>query len=467
METKIQKDILITNGTIILQDKSVNADILISSSKISKIEQNIKINTSETILINAKNKLVIPGGIDPHVHFDLSTPLGNSSDSFETGSRAALFGGTTSIIDFVTPMQGQSLIEALNDRKQIAKNCLIDYGFHMSITSWNNNTAKEMRQCVENEGINSFKTYLAYQDSIGISISQLSKVMEVAKNLGAIVNIHCEDDTMINNARLSLLKENKTSARYHPKSRPATAESQAVKSVIELAEKIKTKIYIVHVSAKESIKLIENSQKSNNFVYAETCPQYLLLDESFYNLKDYEGAKYVMSPPLRHISHQKVLWNGISNGIVATIATDHCPFYFNGQKSKGFNDFTKIPNGVGGVEHRLSLIYTFGVKERLISNKKFVELCSENAAKIFGIFPQKGAINVGSDADIVVWDSEKENTISSKTHHQNCDYDVYENFKTQGSAEYVIVNGKIAIKSGKLVNEKLQGNYIYRKNIDY
>jgi dihydropyrimidinase len=414
-------------------------------------------------VLNAKNKLVFPGGIDPHVHFDLETPLGKSSDSFETGSRAALFGGTTSIIDFVTPLPGQSLIEALNERKQIAKNCFIDYGFHMSITSWNKNTAKEMRQCVEHEGINSFKVYLAYQDTIGISENELSKVLENAKKLDATVCVHCENDTIIKNMQSELINKNKLSPFYHPKSRPPKAESEAVKSLINLSEKFQTKIYIVHVSAKESVEQIELSQKSNKNIFAETCTQYLLLDEKLYNLKNFESAKYVMSPPLREKSHQEKLWKAIANGRVQTIVTDHCPFHFAGQKNTGSKDFTKIPNGIGGVEHRLSLIYTYGVLEGLLSKQKFVELCSTNAAKHFGMYPKKGAINVGSDADIVIWDTKKSNTISAKTHHQNCDYNAYENFKTIGSPEYVIINGKIVIKSGKLLNKNLKGEYLYRR----
>jgi len=436
-------NILIKQGRIITPNKDFIGDIYISNGKITNIDTHISGVQQNVIILDARNKLVIPGGIDAHVHMHLYTPAGYSSDDFYTGSLAALRGGTTSMIDFVTPNKHQSLIEALKERIKEANNALCNYRFHMSITSWDEHTAEEMKQCVEQYGIRSFKTYLAYKGSIGIEYDELEKVMQTAYKLNALVTVHAEEGDIILENQHKFIQNGQTSPYYHALSRPADVEAKAVEKVITLSEKTGCTTYIVHTSAADSIKKIKAAQKRGIPIYAETCPQYLLLNEQVYQKAIDEALKYVISPPIRNTTDQQELWKAIAEGVVSVIATDHCPFNTYGQKDVGLTNFTKIPNGAGGVEHRMALLYTYGVLGGKMTIKQWIELCCTNPAKIFGISPQKGVLEVGSDADIVIWNPDTENIISAKTHHQNCDSNIYEGFKIFGQAETVILNGKI------------------------
>jgi len=456
------KNLLIQQGTIVTSEKTFLSDILVSEGKISAIGNNLTFPDS-TEIIDASGKYIFPGAIDPHVHFDLATPAGPSSDNFETGSIAGIHGGTTSFIDFITPHKKESLITALENRLKNAENSKTDFGFHMSITSWNKNIAKEMEICVKQYGITSFKCYMAYKGVIGIDDDELFEVMKKAASLNALVTVHCEIGDEILRLQEMFLSDGENSPEYHALSRPPAVESESVKHVIALAQKANCPVYIVHTSAKESVEIIANAQQKGQRVFSETCPQYLLLDDSVYKLQLPESMKYVISPPMRKEEDQQALWAGLKNNSIQTVATDHCPFYLKGQKDVGLHNFARIPNGAGGIEHRLALLYTFGVLKNRISLNQFVALTSTNAAKIFGLYPQKGEIAVGSDGDIVIWNPEKENIISVKTHHQHCDSNIFEGFKTKGCPECVIAKGNLVLSKEQCHTEKIKGNYLFRR----
>lgn len=447
-------NILIQNGTVVTSKQTIVADIFISEGIITQIGNSLIIQEKIDKTIDARGFYIFPGGIDPHVHMHLPTPAGYSADDFETGSKAALFGGTTTLLDFVTPKKGQSLTEALNQRIEEAGISVCDYSFHVSPIEWTENTEKEINECIK-AGITSFKVYMAYKGAVGLEDDDLKKVLKAVGKVGGLVTIHCELGDDIDILRDKFVTEGKTEPKYHALSRPAEMESKAVQKVIDFAKEANCAIYIVHVSAKESLEIIKKAQKTGQKVYAETCPHYLLLDDSNYEGSFENTVKYVLSPPLRKKYDQDALWESIKNGVISSVGTDHCPFNLN-QKSIGKTDFRKIPNGAGGVEHRLSLLYTYGVLENRITLNQFVEITSTQAAKIFGLYPQKGEIVIGSDADLVIWNPEKENIISVKNHKQNCDLEIFEGFKTKGAPEYVI-------KGGRIITEDLKGKFLTRK----
>ena len=451
-------ELLIKNGTIINADRTAKADIFIKNGKIAFIRANIDVHENVN-LINAEGKFLIPGGVDPHVHMHLPVPGGFSSDDFYTGSRAAIFGGTTTLLDFVTPHKSQSLIEALHQRKLEAEESIIDYSFHVSPVDWHHGIEEEIAQCIA-EGISSFKVYLAYLDSIGLNSDVFEKVLKTVGRLGGMVTIHCETGKEIEEKRTEYFNKGFTQAEYHLLSRPSEAEADAVKKAISLAGKNNCPLYIVHVSAKESLVHIEKAKSAGQKVFAETCPQYLLLDDSRYVGTFEETSPYVMSPPLRKKEDNEALWEAINSGLIDTVGTDHCPFTLE-QKYHGKDDFRKIPNGAGGVEHRLGLLYTYGVLADKISLNKWAELCCTNPANLFNL-RSKGKIAPGMDADIVIWDPEPENAISSQTHHQNTDLNIYEGFKTRGKAEAVIRNGEMVIENSEMLPELSKGSFIRR-----
>lgn len=457
------KKTLIKNGTIVTSEKTFQGDILFCDSKTAEVKKKISEFPKDAEIIDASGMLVFAGGVDAHVHFDLPTPAGNSSDDFYSGSIAAIYGGTTSFIDFVTPSKDESLISALNKRLKFSERSLLDYSFHMSITSWNKETSKEMEVIVKEYGITSFKTYLAYKGTIGIEDEELFNVMKTAARLKALVTVHCETGDEILRLQKKFISEGKTSPKYHALSRPASCEAAAVKNVITLAQKTKCPVYIVHTSAAASLEEIEKAQRSGQTVFSETCPQYLLLDDSVYDLPLPESLKYVISPPIREKSNQKKLWDGMKNGSVKVIATDHCPFNTKGQKDKGIHNFTKIPNGAGGIEHRLPLLYTYGVLKKKISLKQLVALTSAYPAEIFGLYPQKGNTAKGADADIVIWNPKTKDIISAKTHHQRCDSNIYEGFITEGKPEFVFVKGKKVLAKNNINTTGIKGSFLQRK----
>ena len=452
--------LLIKNGKIISDNKQIIADILCENGKISKVG---KIETEENIeTIDASGKLVFPGGVDPHVHMELPSPAGPSSDNFESGSKAALAGGTTTIIDFVTPSNRDEAINiALEKRLKEAEKSVCDYSFHLSPLSWSESIESEIISTVSDIGINSFKTYLAYKDVIGIDDYTLLRIMESVKMAGGILAIHAEDGDLITYLRRKFIDEVKLAPQYHPISRPNFAESYAVQKVINYSKLTDCPVYLVHISTAESIKMLRKAQSEGVQILAETCPHYLLLDESVYHKDFNASAKYVLSPPLRHKIDQDELWKAIADGVIQTIGTDHCPFNLNGQKDKGKFDFTLIPNGAGSVEYRLALMFTYGVLENKIPIEQFVNLVSTNPARIFGLGDRKGVIEEGYDADIVVWDPEKETIVSTENQFQNCDSNIYEGFKLKGWPEYVITNGKVVVKNNNFTDNLSKGNFIH------
>ncbi len=443
-------EILIKNGNIINPDNSQILDILIQNGHIAQVGKNLKVAVSQTRVIDASDRYIFPGGIDPHVHLHLPTPAGFSSDDFYSGSRAALFGGTTTLIDFVTPHRGQSLVDALVERKAEAASSLIATYFHVSPVEWRDSTADEILECVHEYGIKSFKCYMAYKNNIGLDDDDLFKVMLVVGKAGGLVMLHCEDGDAIERLRHQYAQREMPAAKAHLMSRPPELEAEAVKTAIALAKKAKCPIYIVHVSSLLSLAHIKEAQKNGQQVYAETCPQYLLLDKSKYDLDFEKAAAFVMSPPLRTTTDNEALWEALAKGSIATVGTDHCPFMLK-QKMVGKSDFRKIPNGAGGIEHRLALLFSYGYLKNKINLQRFVDLTSTRASQIFGLFPQKGILAEGANADLLIWNPKTANIISSQSHHQNCDLNIYEGFPTIGHPEIVIADGKIRIENGKLI----------------
>ena len=433
--------LLIINGTIVYSDSTSVSDIAVSNGLIKEIGHLNPKNFPTHQIIDAKGKYIFPGGIDPHVHLELPTPAGTSCDDFLSGSKAAIAGGTTFIIDFVTPSHGQSLMKALTFRLKESNKCQLDYTLHMGITWFDETIPEQMEWCVNEVGIKSFKVYLAYKGSIGIEYDELEKVMQTASRLNAIVLVHCEEGDEILKNQKKFLSQGKTQPLYHALSRPAEVEAEAVRKVIGLCRKTNCKTYIVHTSTARSLEYIRAAKMEGLPLFCETCPQYLLLDESVYSKPLPDSLKYVISPPIRSKQDQEALWMALADGTVDVISTDHCPFNTKGQKDVGINDFTKIPNGAGGIENRLALLYTYGVLTNKISLQQFAKLTSSNAARIFDAYPQKGTLEVGSDADLVIWNPEVKSVISVDTQMQNCDSTIYEGMELQGLAEYVITKG--------------------------
>ena len=454
--------LLIKNGRIITAADDYVADIYIENEKIVTIGKNLAVTADK--VIDAKNKLVIPGGIDPHVHLDMPFMGTYSSDNYETGTRAALFGGTTMVIDFILQTQGKSLYAALNEWKgRSGGNALGDYSFHMAVTDFNPSTQAEIKDMIEKEGITSFKTFMAYKGALMIDDRQMVGLMNEVKKHGGMVTTHATNGDMIDYLVAKHKSEGKTSPLYHYISQPEITEAEATARFSDMAEYTGVPAYVVHMTCEGALNHIRDASKRNQKVFVETCIQYLVLDASLYD-KGFESAKWVMSPPLREKKDQATLWAGINQGIVQVVATDHCPFMWE-QKKMGENDFSKIPNGHPAVEHRMELLFSEGVKKDKISLNKFVEVTSTNVAKIFGMYPQKGTIAVGSDADIVVFDPDKKHSISVNTHHMNCDYSGYEGWEITGKCETVILRGKVAVDNNKLLVDKGYGKFIKRNKV--
>ena len=452
---------IIKNGRIITASQDYTADIFIEKDLITAIDTNL--NFKADYILDAKGKYIIPGGIDAHTHLDM--PLGNikSSDDFETGTIAAAFGGTTCIIDFPTQSRGMRMCEAFEEWKEKAKHkAVIDYGFHMIITDIQENNLKEMDELLE-EGVTSFKLFMAYPDTLMVDDATIFRTMKHSVDIGALVCIHAENGSVIDEIIRLSLAEGKTTPIYHALMRPCAAEAEAVNRAIAIAEIAGAPVYIVHVSCDESLRKIAEAKERGLPVYAETCPQYLFLSIEDMNKPGFEGAKYVLTPPLRAKHNQEKLWSGLRGKILDVVSTDHCPFRFKDQKILGKDNFTKIPNGGPGIENRMQLTFEGGVRQGRISLNRWVELTSTNPAKLFGLYPEKGTIAVGSDADIVIWDPEKEFTISANTHHMAVDYSMYEGIKVNGKADIVISRGEIIIQDEKFTGKAGRGKYIKRK----
>lgn len=451
---------LIRNGTIVTALDEWTGDVRIADGKIVELGAGLDPNGDETL--DASGQFVFPGGLDPHVHMELPFMGTVSADDFETGTAAGLAGGTTSIIDFVIPARNEDLMEALAAWHDKAAKAASDYAFHMAVTWWGDDTAEWMRRCVEDEGIPSFKTFMAYRGAIGVDDPELIKIMNTARELGALTTVHAEHGDMVVDLQDRLMAEGKNTPKHHALSRPAPLEGEATSRAIMLARMTREPLYVVHVTCQQAAAAIIEARSRGQNVMGETCPQYLLLDDSVYDKPDFEGAAYVMSPPIRPVGHQEPLWAALASGALQVVATDHCPFNQVGQKDMGRDDFRKIPNGAAGIEHRMSLMYTYGVLEGRLDLQQFVDVTSTRAAKIFGLYPRKGSITVGADADVVVWDPEATGVISASTHHHNCDRNIFEGFKTKGAASHVFANGVLRYADGDLKAERGAGRYLKR-----
>ena len=452
--------LLIKNGRIITAEQDYTADIFIEKDKITTIGTSLNIQADK--IIDAKGKYIIPGGIDVHTHLDMPFGGTTSSDDFETGTRAAAFGGTTSIVDFATQPKGKSMREGLDIWRQKAEGkATIDYGFHMIITDLPDERIPEMDEMVA-EGVTSFKLFLAYPNVLMVDDATIFKALKQSSKNGGLVCMHAENGMVIDNIVKETVAKGNLSPLYHALSRPAAAEGESTNRAIALAEMAGTPIYIVHLTCNDALEKVVNARDKGQRVFAETCPQYLYLSIEDIAKPNFEGAKYVFSPPVREKWNQEKLWSGLQKNDLQVVSTDHCPFNFVGQKDMGKNDFTKIPNGGPGLENRLHLMFQGGVNEKRISLNRWVELTSTNPSKIFGMYPQKGTIAPGSDADVVIWDPNKELTISAKSHHMRVDYSMFEGKKVKGDAETVISRGEVIVENKKFLGKAGRGNYIKR-----
>ena len=456
--------VLIKNGQVVTAVDNYFADILVADGVVEVIGK--KLDLDADVILDATGKLVIPGGIDPHTHMEL--PFGGtfSSDDFHTGTIADAHGGTTTIIDFAVQQHGESLIQAVDNwHKKAEGKTAIDYGFHLIATDLPDERLPEMRRLIS-EGIPSFKLFMAYPGVFLVDDATIFRAMRAAGEAGGLICMHAENGIVINEIIKHALAEGKAAPRYHAVTRPTKAEAEGVHRAIAIAEMANAPVYIVHLSCEDALNEVTAARDRGLPAYAETCPQYLFLDDSLYEGEGFEGAKYVMTPPLRDRENQRKLWRGLAGNDLQVISTDHCPFCFKEQKELGRDDFTKIPNGGPGVEHRMSLIFNGGVAEGRIGLNRFVELTSTAAAKIFGLFPKKGTIAVGSDADIVIFDPNREATISAATHHMRVDYSAYEGFKVRGVVESVLSRGKVVIRDGSYVGRPGDGQFVKRGHFD-
>jgi dihydropyrimidinase len=453
---------LIKNGRIVTATDDYVADIFIEGETIKTIGKNLSA-ASDTIL-DATGKLVFPGGIDPHVHLDMPFMGTYSSDNYETGTRAALFGGTTMVIDFILQKQGNSLRSALEEWKgRSDNNCVGDYSFHMAVTDFNDDTKKEIKDFIEKEGITSFKTFMAYKGALMIDDRQMIGLMEEVKKYGGLINVHATNGDMIDYLIQKHKGEGKLSPLYHYLSQPEVTEAEASERFVDMSNYTGCPGYIVHLTCEGALNAVRNATKRNQKIFVETCIQYLILDASLYE-NNFEGAKWVMSPPLREKKDQQTLWAGINQGLVQVVATDHCPFMWE-QKLMGKDDFSKIPNGHPAIENRMELLFSEGIVKNKITLNKYVEVACTNPAKIFGMFPRKGTIAVGSDADIVIFDPNEKHILSAKIHHMNVDYSGYEGWEVTGKVKTVLLRGKVAIENNECKIEKGFGKFIKRNKV--
>jgi dihydropyrimidinase len=457
--------VLIKNGRVVTAADDYYGDVFIEGEKITLIGDSLDLQ-ADTV-IDATGKLVIPGGIDAHTHFDL--PFGGtvSADDFKTGTIAAAHGGTTTIIDFALQTKGHSTLEGLDTWHAKAEGkATIDYGFHMIITDMPHERLPEMRRLVD-EGITSYKLFMAYPGVMYVDDGVLYRTFRRAGENGTRIQMHAENGIVIDEIVKQAVEDGKTAPRWHAHTRPTRMEAEGVHRSIAIAEVAEVPLYIVHLSCSDALEEVKRARSRGVDVVAETCPQYLWLDINTYDKEGFEGAKWVMTPALREKWNQEELWRGLAQNHLATVATDHCPFCMTGQKDLGLETFTKIPNGAPGVENRMSLIYHGGVVQGRFDVNRFVEVTSTAPAKIFGLYPKKGTIAVGSDADIVVFDPNRKETISinnSFSHHMNVDYSAYEGLEIQGWSEVVLSRGRVIVDNGKLVTEG-GGNYVKRARV--
>jgi dihydropyrimidinase len=455
-------DTIIKNGTVITATDTTLADVGINGDKISAIAAQLPIENAGRV-IDAAGHLVLPGGIDVHTHLDMPFGGTTSADDFETGTIAAAFGGTTTLIDFAIQYKGQTLRQAFDGWMAKAHGkAVADYAFHCIITDLGAAQLEEMGELVR-EGVTSFKLFMAYPGVFMLDDATIFRAMRQAAKHSGLICMHAENGGAIDVIVQQALAEGKRAPKYHALTRPTTAEAEATSRAIALAEMAGAPVYIVHLSCNDALEKVREARDRGLPAYAETCPQYLYLSLENMEAPGFEGAKYVFTPPLREKWHQEKLWQGLAQDTLQVVSTDHCPFCFKEQKELGIDDFTKIPNGGPGIEHRLSLIYTGGVHRKRFSANRFVEVVSTAPAKLFGLYPRKGTVAVGSDADLVVFDPNEQQVISVKNHHMRVDYSMFEGIQVTGIPKTVFSRGRAVIDGGKFVGRPGAGQFVRRQ----
>jgi dihydropyrimidinase len=458
----MQFDTLIQGGTVVTASDTYKSDVGIKDGRVTAIGASLPPESAKQVL-NASGMMVIPGGIDVHTHLDM--PFGGtvSADDFESGTIAAAHGGTTTLIDFAIQGKGETLRHAFDTwMKKADGKAAVDYAFHCIATDLPDARLDEMDDLVK-EGVSSFKLFMAYPGVLMLDDASIFKAMGRAAKNGALICMHAENGSAIDVIVQRALAEGKTAPKYHALTRPTTAEAEATGRAIALAEMAGAPVYIVHLTCNDALEKVREARDRGVPAYAETCPQYLYLSIENFDVPGFEGAKYVFTPPLREKWHQEKLWKGLAQDQLQVVSTDHCPFCYKEQKEMGKGDFTKIPNGGPGIENRMSLVYTGGVHGGRFSANRFVELVSTTPAKLFGLYPRKGTIAVGTDADIVIWDPDKEETISAQTHHMRVDYSMFEGIRIKGMPRQVLVGGKVVVDEGKFAGKPGSGQFLKRQ----
>ncbi|MDR6816757.1 dihydropyrimidinase [Neorhizobium sp. 2083] len=450
---------VIKGGTIVTADLTYKADVKIDGGRIIEIGPNLSGDTT----LDAAGCYVMPGGIDPHVHLEMPFMGTYSSDDFESGTRAALSGGTTMVVDFCLPEPGQSLLDALKrwDNKATRANC--DYSFHMSVTWWGEQVFNEMKAVVSHHGINTFKHFMAYKGALMVNDDEMFASFQRCAELGALPLVHAENGDVVAAMQAKLMDEGNNGPEAHAYSRPASVEGEATNRAIIIADMAGVPLYVVHTSCEQAHEAIRRARQNGMRVYGEPLIQHLTLDESEYFNKDWDhSARRVMSPPFRNKQHQDSLWAGLASGSLQVVATDHCAFTTE-QKRTGVGDFRKIPNGTGGLEDRMPMLWTYGVATGRITMNEFVAVTSTNIAKILNIYPRKGAILVGADADIVVWDPKRSKTITARSQQSAIDYNVFEGKEVTGLSRYTLTRGVVAIEDGAIKTQEGHGQFVKRE----
>ncbi len=453
--------VILRGGTVVNADRQFRADVLCADGVIQAVGENLEVPAGAQV-VDAGGQYVMPGGIDPHTHMQLPFMGTVASEDFYSGTAAAMAGGTTTIIDFVIPAPQQRLMDAYRQWREWAQKSASDYSFHVAVTWWDQSVHDDMGTLVNDEGVNSFKHFMAYKGAIMADDEIMYQSFRRALALGAMPTVHAENGELVYQLQRKLVAEGITGPEGHPLSRPPAAEGEAANRAIRFAEIIGVPLYIVHVSCKDALDEIIRARNAGLRVYGEVLAGHLLVDDSVYRNPDFTfAAAHVMSPPFRAKPHQEALWHGLQGGNLQTTATDHCCFCA-GQKAAGRDDFSKIPNGTGGVEDRMAVLWTHGVNTGRLTPEEFVAITSANAARIFNLYPRKGSISVGADADIVVWDPKASKTISAKTHHQQVDFNIFEGMAIQGLPSHTLSQGKLRYVQGDLRAERGAGRYLKR-----
>lgn len=450
-------NILLRGGSVVSGRGAARLDVLLKGETVAAV--GVELPAGDAQVVDCAGRLLFPGFIDAHTHFDLAVAGTVTADGFETGTRAAVAGGTTMVIDFATQYKGESLHQALENWHRKADGVsFCDYGFHLAVSDWNRQASQELGSVIE-EGVSSFKLYMTYDDMI-LDDEALYQVLKRLRQLGGIAGVHCENSGLIK----ALTQEEKARGNLgpsaHKRSRPAAVEAEAVSRLLKIAALAEAPVIVVHLSSQAGYREVEAARERGQEVYVETCPQYLLLDESLYDLPGFQGAKYVIAPPLRSERDRACLWSALGRGLIQTVSTDHCSFTL-AQKGLGREDFTRIPGGMAGVETRPVLIYTYGVEKGLLTVEQMCRVLSENPAKLYGVYPRKGCVQAGSDADLVIWNPETSWTLTGENQAANVDYQAYEGFPVKGMAEKVYLRGRLAARDGQ-VEKTCGGEYIAR-----